>query len=138
MSTAANPGPNNLLMLAVLGIGAYWFLTRRAVASTAVSLTAQQQQAQAAKNQKNAATLGLLTAGTNVIGQLLTKIGAPGSFYSTTPTLTQQGYLNASYINQSDSNPDLNGSVADWASSAVDGLAINPPGNNATFDWLGF
>jgi hypothetical protein len=29
MSSAANPNPNNLVLLAVLGIGAFWMLTRR-------------------------------------------------------------------------------------------------------------
>lgn len=32
MSSAASPNPNNMMMLAVIGIGAYWLMTRRAVA----------------------------------------------------------------------------------------------------------
>lgn len=32
MSAAASPGPNNLLLLAVLGIGAYYLMSRRAYA----------------------------------------------------------------------------------------------------------
>lgn len=132
MSAAANPGPNNLLLLAVIGIGAYWLMTQRARAQTAVVNTNRTATA------NDLAKLGLVVQGTNLIGRLLTKIGAPGSFYSTTPNITQQGLENVAAINRSDSDPDLNGSISDYASGAIDGLAVNPPGNTAAYDWLGF
>lgn len=135
MSTAASPNPNNLLLLAVIGIGAYYFLTRRAVAGPVVNLTAQQQAAQqaAARQQSTLAKLGLAIQGTNLIGTLLSKINAPGSFYA--GGQTQQGYLNAAAINNSDSDPSLNGSISDYATGAIDGLAVNPAGNVGAFDW---
>lgn len=136
MSAATSPNPNNLILLAVIGIGAYWFLTRRAVAAP-VNLTAQQQAAvNAQKQQSNLAKLGLAIQGTNLIGTLLSKINAPGSFYA--GGQTQQGYLNAAAINNSDSDPSLNGSISDYATGAIDGLAVNPPGNVAAFEWLDF
>lgn len=132
MSTAANPGPNNLILLAVIGIGAYWLFTRRAAAGPVYTTGAQQQPSRASTD---LAKLGLAVQGTNLIGRLLTNLGTAGGYYSARPNITQQGLENVAAIYNSDSNPDLNGSVSDWLSSSVDGLAVNPPGNVGAYDW---
>lgn len=130
MSTATSPNPNNLILLAVIGIGAYWLFSRRAMAAQPV-VYANGNQSQ----NTDLAKLGLLVQGTNLIGKLFTNLKGAGSFYSGSSNLTQQGLENIAAIHNSDSNPDLNGSVSDWLGGSADGLAINPPGNVAPFDW---
>lgn len=130
MSTAASPNPNNLILLAVIGIGAYWLFSRRAMAAQPVVYANGNQS----KN-TDLAKLGLVVQGTNLIGKLFTNLKAAGGYYSATPNITQQGLENVAHINRSDSDPDLNGSVSDWLGGSADGLAVNPPGNVAPFDW---
>lgn len=130
MSAATSPNPNNLMLLAVIGIGAYWLFSRRALAAQPVVYANGNQS----KN-TDLAKLGLVVQGTNLIGRLLTNLKAPGGYYSGSSNITQQGLENIAAINNSDSNPDLNGSVSDWLGGGVDGLALNPPGNVAAYDW---
>jgi len=130
MSSAASPNPNNLMLLAVIGIGAYWLFSRRALAAQPVVYANGNQS-----KSTDLAKLGLVVQGTNLIGRLLTNLKAPGGYYSGSSNITQQGLENIAAINNSDSNPDLNGSVSDWLGGGVDGLALNPPGNVAAYDW---
>lgn len=127
MTTAANPGPNNLLLLAVIGIGAYWLFSRRAMAQP-IYTTGQPRTS--ASN--DLAKLGIAVQGTNLIGRLLTNLTTKPAAQQ---VYTQQGLENIAAINRSDSDPDLNGSVSDWLSSSVDGLAVNPPGNVSAYEW---
>lgn len=71
---AAAPNPNsNLLLLAVIGIGAYWLMSRRAVAAPVYMPANGQQNAQAAEN---AARMNLIGTGVNALSRL---IGGGGS-----------------------------------------------------------
>ena len=130
MSATTSPNPNNLIMLAVLGIGAYYLFTRRAVAQP-VAMRPGQQPAQ-----NNNAGLNALGAVANVIGNVFgNRVATPRpstGYYS--GQLTGGQYQAAAQASQNDSNPDLNGSVGDWASSNTDGLAANPPGNASAYD----
>lgn len=70
MSAASSPGPNNLLLLAVLGIGAYYLMTRRAVAqpmyATRPTTTTQERAS-------------LIAAGANAIGSIFGRLGGTGT-----------------------------------------------------------
>ena len=133
MSAATSPNPNNLILLAVIGIGAYWLFSRRAVAAQPVVYANGNQSR---NTSTDLAKLGLVVQGTNLIGRLLTNLKAPGGYYSGSSNITQQGLENIAAINNSDSNPDLNGTISDLLSGSADGLAINPPGNVAPLDWF--
>lgn len=133
--SAAAPNPNNLIILGLLGIGAYWMLTRRtAYASPLNGMTLQQQQQAAAANQKN--TL-IATGLTGVMG-LISKF-AGSSSPAVTPSGAVSGYtadalqgfnLFGTGLGSSGYTP-----VLDWASSGSDGLALNPAGFTSTFDY---
>lgn len=58
--SAAAPNPNNMLLLAVIGIGAYWLMTRRAMAQPVAV-----RPGSSANN-----TAGMINAGVNALGQL--------------------------------------------------------------------
>lgn len=67
MSTASSPGPNNLALLLVLGIGAYYLMTRRAIAQPAYmgrppTTTTQEK-------------VSLIGAGANALSQLFKGFG---------------------------------------------------------------
>jgi hypothetical protein len=131
MSSTASPNPNNIILLAVLGIGAYYLMTRRAMAQP-VAVRPGQQPAQST----TAAKVSALGAVANVLGGLfgsrVPAVNTNTGYY--TGQLTGSQYAAAATASQNDSNPDLNGSVADWASSNTDGLAANPPGNSSAYD----
>jgi hypothetical protein len=80
--------------------------------------------------------MNALGAVANAIGGIFgNRVPAPRTstgYYS--GQLTRGQYAAAAQASQNDSNPDLNGSVADWASSNTDGLAANPPGNSSAYD----
>ena len=66
MSASASPNPTNLILLAVIGIGAYWFMSRRAVAAQPVII-----QQKPSKSAQNAAIAGqLLNTGINALGSI--------------------------------------------------------------------
>lgn len=64
MSAASSPNPSNLILLAVIGIGAYWFMSRRAVAGP---YYAAQPNSSAQKTQMAGA---LLNSGLNALGSI--------------------------------------------------------------------
>lgn len=69
MSAASSPNPSNLILLAVIGIGAYWFMSRRAVAQP---VYVQQPNRSAQKAQTAGALLG---AGIGALGKLFGSSG---------------------------------------------------------------
>ena len=70
MSAASSPNPSNLLLLAVLGIGAYWMLSRRAVAQPVYG---------AQRPGNGSANAQLLNTGLNALGRLFSGSGGGGS-----------------------------------------------------------
>ena len=68
---AAAPNPNNnLILLAVIGIGAYWMLSRRAVAQPVYG---------AQRPGNGSANARLLNTGLNAMGRLFSGFGGGGS-----------------------------------------------------------
>lgn len=120
MSAAApSPNPTNLLLLAAIGIGAYYVMTRRAYAQPVYA--GQQQQS----GRNNAAAL--LAAGVGALGKLFGGSGSSTPLLGTydgrsqTPwDVTPQGSDGPRYNNPS-------------AYVADDGLAYNPA-NYAPWD----
>lgn len=137
-ASAASPNPNNLILLAVLGIGAYWIFSRNAMAQPVqIRPGTRPQQGNTGSNLNGAANL--LNAGAGLVrglfggGSTAPKINTRTPYYS--GQLTQPQYAAASQAAQADSNPDTNGSYADWVRD--DGIALNPPGNVSAYDaWV--
>jgi hypothetical protein len=69
--SAAAPNPNNLLMLAVIGIGAYWLMTRRVMAQPQYTTRPQ-------SNANN--TAALINAGGNLLSKLIGSGGSRGTY----------------------------------------------------------
>jgi len=112
MSSTPSPNPTNLILLAALGIGVYWFMTRSGGGSPAViyPTPAQNQQAYGAdtsKVMKYQLLGGLLNKGLDIFGQR----AAGQNPYSLADT-----YSNTA-----------------WSRSvATDGFAYNPPSGSAS------
>ncbi|PTT21653.1 hypothetical protein DBR12_06170 [Acidovorax sp. HMWF029] len=120
MSAASSPGPNNLLLLAVLGIGAYYLMTRRAVAQP------MYQNPQANRTAQNASLMG---AGLGALGNLFR--GSGGG--STVPYLgTYDGRAAQPWdvTPQGADGPRYNNPSA-YVAGGNDGLPINPPFSSA-------
>jgi len=122
MSAASSPNPSNLLLLAVLGIGAYWMLSRRAVA----------QPVYGAQRPSNGATNAqLLNTGLNALGRLFSGFGGGGSAGAG----TYDGRAQMPW----DVTPDGNtgqraNNPSAYVSGGNDGLAVNPV-NESPWDY---
>lgn len=123
MSAATSPGPNNLLLLAVLGIGAYYLMTRRVAAQPAYATrptTTTQERA------------GLIAAGANALGGLFSRLGGSGSV----PLLgTYDGRAQTPWdvTPQGPDGPRYNNPSA-YVGGGNDGLAVNPI-NSSPWDY---
>ncbi|GKS96778.1 hypothetical protein [Acidovorax sp. SUPP2825] len=124
MSAAApNPG-SNLLLLAVIGIGAYYFMSRRAVAQP---VYANQQAANAANN---AARLNLINTGVSTIGKIFSGLSGGNSGGSIPLLGTYDGRSQTPWdvTPEGPSGPQYNNPSAYVAPSARDdGIAANTP-----------
>ena len=123
---SAAPNPSNLIVLGAIGIAAYWFMTRKAVAQAP---TAAQIPSAGVASPFRSPLGDLATSLSKMLG------GNPGAGAgvgtydgrSATPWATDtSGGGGAGMAN----NPS-----AFVASSAVDGAAFNPP-NSSVFDYL--
>ena len=119
MSTTMNMSPKNLMILAALGIGAYFLTTRRAVAGTTtgqVPLPWSQSPTRAitANGQPAAGNQGLVTAGLNLFNNLISAGSAP---------LVRTPGFNPGYY------PDTAGEVEarNYYLANPDAFAVNPP-----------
>lgn len=119
MSTASSPGPNNMLLLAVLGIGAYYLMTRRAVAQP---MYQGQQPSRAAQN------ASLIGAGLNAIGNLFKGGSSSGSTVPYLGTYDGRSQSQWDVTPQGSDGPRYNNPSAYVAG---DGVAVNPPFNSA-------
>jgi len=137
--SAAAPNPNgNMILLAVLGIGAYWIMTRRANASTGApgAYTTQQQAHQSAANKNN-----LIATGLNAMVNLFGRLGGGGSSSPTTAAgQALQGIAGttipsiANWFGASSMDYSGTGSLSDYVSG--DGIVVNPAGFSSGYDYL--
>ena len=104
--SAAAPNPNNLLMLAVIGIGAYWLMTQRAVAQ-------QRYATMPAASQSN--TAALINAGGSLLSKLIGSGTASRSTYNPVNWASTDGRYNDMPVYS-------------------DGVAANNP-YASTYDW---
>lgn len=112
--SAAAPNPQNLLLLAGLGIGAYWLMTRRA------AMAAPQYSTPAGIPSQVGVSNPYVGGIANALANLFRPAASTGTYdgRAATPwnTATDSGAAN---------NPS-----AYIATSAVDGIAYNPPANS--------
>jgi hypothetical protein len=112
--SAASPNPGNLVLLGALGIGAYWFLTRRAIAGpiaaprAAVGPDAYRAQTAAAAGSLAGQVLSFFGGGQNLHG---TVDGRSKTQWDVTPAGSDGPRYN---------NPSA------YVAGGNDGLAINP------------
>lgn len=116
---AAAPNPNNnLILLAVIGIGAYWMLSRRAVAAPVAVRPGQST---------GAAQANLLNTGLNALGGLFSRLSGSGStnLLGTYDGRAQQPW---DVTPAGDSGPRYNNPSAYVGPSASnDGVVVNSP-----------
>lgn len=128
MSAASSPGPNNLLLLAVLGIGAYYLMTRRAMAQPVYTNAQRPPQGQA--GQTAALVGGVLGAVGNLFGR-----GNSGGSVPLLGTYDGRSQTQWDVTPQGPSGPRYNNPSA-YVGGGSDGLAINPPFDSA-YDFTG-
>jgi len=121
MAATPSPNPTNLILLGVLGIGVYWFMSRRAGMPNVIYPTpAQNQQAYGAdtsKVMKYQLLGGLVNKGLDFLGQR-----AAGQ----NPYSLADSYTGGTF-------GGLNPSGAGWGLSAAnDGFAYNPASGSAS------
>lgn len=113
--SAAAPNPNNLIMLAVVGVGVYWFMTRRKVAAA----TAPTQ-----------AVSNPYTGVMNATNTLANVVGTVSRLFNGGMTPGTVDGRSASPWSPSDTGANNPSAF----SSAVDGAAYNPPGDVSPYD----
>lgn len=118
MSTASSPGPNNLLLLAVLGIGAYYLMTRRAMAQP-------MYQGQAGRTAQNANLIG---AGLGALNNLFGRLGGSSGSVPLNGTYDGRAAQQWDVTPQGPSGPRYNNPSAYVAN---DGLVANPAFDSA-------
>jgi hypothetical protein len=121
MSASNSIHPNNIAVLAAVGIAAYWFLTRRAVAAPVVT---------------PAGVAGATPAAPNIANVLGGLVGSITNLFN--PGASAGAQAQAAAVGAANALSDTYAG-ADWsalASSAVDGVAYNPPTSSA-YDSLG-
>ncbi len=127
MSAASSPGPNNILLLAVLGIGAYYLMTRRVVAqpvySTRPTTTAAER-------------VGLINAAGNALGQLFSGFGGGTGSVPLLGTYDGRSQTPWDVTPQGPNGPRYNNPSA-YVAGGEDGLPINPV-NTSAFDYFDF
>lgn len=134
MSTA-NPNPNNLMLLAVLGIGAYWLFSRQAMAARPPAARPGMPN-QTAQNVNAGANL--LNAGARLLGGLF---GTGATASTTGPALIpnddtsgQPGYGWQYFTNGTAISPTGTYYHQGEPVWSPDGAVFNPPGNVSAWD----
>ena len=125
MSAASSPSPNNLLLLAVLGIGAYYLMTRR--------VYAQQPYANGRPTTTTSEKIGLLNAGANALGQLFKGFGGGSGSVPLLGTYDGRAAQPWDVTPYGDDGPRYNNPSA-YVAGGNDGLPVNPV-NSSPFDY---
>lgn len=124
--SAAAPNPNNMLILAVLGIGAFWFMTRRASAAAPIVLTGQQSN--------NAAKANLAASGINALTKLLGGVAAArplsnAAAGASSNLFNYDTWFGPASLGTQGGSFDFSGASPDFASYfSADAVAVNPAG----------
>jgi hypothetical protein len=119
MSAASSPGPQNLILLAALGVGAYWFMTRRAAAASPAAAAATASAPKPAGSN----TAGKIDAAGRLIGGLVGLFG--GSSSSNNGTYDGRSAQPWDVTPSGSSGPAFNNPSA-YVAAGLDGLAANP------------
>jgi hypothetical protein len=122
MSAATSPGPNNLILLAVLGIGAYYLMTRRAVA--------QPVYANGRPTTTTQEKIGLIGAAGSALGQLFKGFGGGSGSVPLLGTYDGRAAQPWDVTPQGADGPRYNNPSA-YVSGGADGLPVNPPFDSA-------
>lgn len=119
--SAAAPNPNKLMLLAAIGIGVYWFMSRRTAAAAPVAVSPTSPQAAATYQRNDAAMWAGIwnTIGRPTINDIMNRQAAAGHASGAAPTGA------GSYIGDE---------AVYLGSSAVDGFAMNPV-TSSVFDF---
>lgn len=125
MSAATSPGPNNMLLLAVLGIGAYYLMTRRAVA--------QPVYANGRPTTTTQEKVGLIAAGTNALTQLFKGFGGGSGSVPLLGTYDGRSQTQWDVTPQGPNGPRYNNPSA-YVAGGEDGLPVNPV-NQSPWDY---
>lgn len=125
MSAATSPGPNNMLLLAVLGIGAYYLMTRRAVA--------QPVYANGRPTTTTQEKVGLIAAGTNALTQLFKGFGGGSGSVPLLGTSDGRSQTQWDVTPQGPDGPRYNNPSA-YVGGGEDGLPVNPV-NQSPWDY---
>ena len=120
---------DNLILLAVIGVGAFFLMQRRGVATPVTMARPVAGTGNSAAQVASAIAggiAGLFRGGSGLIGSA----GNPHSYYGGASPATQAAAQAAAWR---DSDPGLNGSVADYVGN--DGLAFNPANGGDPWAW---
>lgn len=112
----ASPNPMNLMLLAGLGIGAYWFMTRRAQAAPVAVAPAGGGQAPSQGLANANALVNLVGSVSKLFGGAQNLLGTYDGRAASPWDVSPNGTAGPTY-----NNPSA------YVSSALDGLAFNPP-----------
>jgi len=116
---------DKIILLGVIGLGAFMILQRRPVAGT-VAPAAQQRQGNSAASWAQAIATGIAGLG----GLFSNRASASDAWRSDpiyAPYIRQGATTHAQAAAWRDSDPDVNGSITDYVGS--DGIAFNAPNN---------
>lgn len=143
--SASAPNPNNMILLAVLGIGAYWLFTKQAMARPAMQTAPRPGGggSTTGQNLQGAANLigaigGLFRPGAPYVGS---NQGASGGGFVreiiNDDLPGQPGYGWSYYENGTAISPNgtyYHQGVPVWSPTGNDAVAFNPPGNASAWD----
>lgn len=118
---------DKIILLGVIGLGAFWLMQRRPVSGTLAP--SQRQGSNSAAGWAQAIASGI----SGLFGNRGANSAGASGAWASNPFYSKYAAQGATTESQAahwrDDDPDVNGSIADYASSARDGIAFSPPNN---------